>query len=273
MESPKSESFKNFPRENLPEYYYEHLMNVLQIIDTESFYNPELIEKTIKIQVNPNQIDNKLAYLIYWIGNPLREEIFQEMCILICILRKIILQDIWFEKVGMKQKLFTSEQALKEKISEVKCINPNSNKNKEILDLNLKRILEKKRYPVILENLMTNNNMKNVIDYIQILTDNTMTIFLDKLDQYCKNDHGNDIEDLVEKILYYKEKELINYNDKLKFQFFSKDNNEDLKQLLHLLSEWMKNFDENDLKLCQVDLDYKIEDQCFDDIEEDISDD
>ena len=249
-------------------------MSVLQIIDTEPFYNPELIEETIKLQINPLQIDNKLAYLIYWIGNPLREEIFQEMCILICILRKTILQDIWFEKVGIKQKLFTNEQILKEKISEVTSINPNSNKNKLILDVHLKKVLDKKRYPVILENYLINNDMKNIVDSIrEILNDDIISIFIDKLDHYCKNDHGNDIDDLVEKILYYKEKELINYNDKLKFQFFSKDNSEDLKQLLHLLSEWMKNFDENNLKLCQVDLDYKIEEQCFDDIEEDISDD
>ena len=59
MESPKSEAFKNFPIEKLPTYYYEHILNVLEIIDGENFYNPE----TIKLQVNPIQIDNKFWYI------------------------------------------------------------------------------------------------------------------------------------------------------------------------------------------------------------------
>ena len=56
------------------------------------------------------------------------------------------------------------------------------------MDVNLKRVSAKKRYPIILENYLVDYNMDRIIEYIhEALKDNATTIFIDKLDQYCKN--------------------------------------------------------------------------------------
>jgi hypothetical protein len=46
------------------------------------------------------KIDEKLGYFIFAISAAVKEDIYKELSIIVCMLRRIILEDIWFEQIG-----------------------------------------------------------------------------------------------------------------------------------------------------------------------------
>jgi len=246
LEAPKPEAFKLFPNHLLSEAYYQYIRRILHVLDSQHCYDPVSSEPEIKKLNIPISIDRKLAYFILWISNPLREDIFQEMCMIICFVRRILLDDIWFEKVGYKSGMF-STPGFRDCLTKVK--------NKDVVETHIREAIEKKRFPVYLEKwnglegfFNESTHTKNMESLVVGYKDSVEELFKEKLGKYTNKENTVEIDDLAGKINFYKDKDLLEKSG-IKFHFVGKDNLEDLKGLIVVLTEWMLHFDENEGKI------------------------
>jgi hypothetical protein len=266
LEAPKYDTISMFPKQFLSDYYYENLIKILQILDSQTIFDPKKSDIEIaKIPMPVKQVEKKFGYFISWVSNPLREEIFQEMCMVLCFLRRIVLDDIWFSKVGHKLACFSHEPTIRESLTRV--LGQQNAKTKEFVDFQVRGIIERKRYPSTIEkynlfgNFYSENGHSKVMELLQtVYKDNIWDMVCERLNQLADKETNNaDIEEVACKILLFKEKELqLNQQNHagggpIKFNFASKETLEDLKELIMHLAEWLASFDENDLKVKEID--------------------
>lgn len=50
------------------------------------------------IKLTPSSLVEKFTYYIYWISNMLKEEIFEEICVVAIFVRAIVMINVWYAK-------------------------------------------------------------------------------------------------------------------------------------------------------------------------------
>lgn len=225
---------------------YKEMSHILKVISAST--NLKNINKKEIEGASPHE--THLSHFIMWISNPLKEEIFIELGIIVNLLRLVVAACIWAE--SKKGSISLKEESL-EVITEGESENLTMKLTKAE-HIKLENFSKVSMCPLLgckwgeirraaKENIMLQilNEVKNLKDF----EDN----FYKKLQVFSTCDNVK-LEYLAEALLNLKETELKEtVRAKRKYHFLNQNSKEDLKELIQKLCEWLQFFDEKELQL------------------------
>jgi hypothetical protein len=241
-------NLKNFFSD--PKFHNE----IFRLIET---CNAENDKGNESITSNDNFIeyDKKLAQLLGWIGETLREDAFVEITIILLLVRIVIFCSIWYDlnqkNVGLVDEYLIIH--LNGKNQEFRLVPDDAMKIGSLLEMKLAPFLCSKW-----------TEFKKTYDgtFMVSLSENLKKVPKEELDKAFSEKLKLFIEPeapalgkLAEIILFLRHTELEEKLGSKTFNFLSMNSFEDLKQVLQLLLEWLAVFDENDYAFPELNLD------------------
>ena len=222
--------------------------DISQILDLASKSNG--VKSITKDLEDKQAFETHLSYFILWISNPLKEEIFVELGIVISLLRVATLSCIWFEH--HKKNILVKDEALEVtfgedgtsvilKLSKLETVKLEAYAKNSVCPLLGPKWTEiKKGYNGnILSQIIQETKQIQGID----------ELFSNKLQSFSNIDNPA-LECLTETILSLKDTELKEITKlRKKFYFLNWNTKEDLKELIQKVCEWLQWFDEKELQL------------------------
>ena len=198
---------------------------------------------------NTSPYETHLSHFILWISNPLKEEIFVELGIIVSLLRVATLACIWTEKE--KNAVALKDDSLDVQVGDSASL---SLKITKIDHIKLEPFSKLSICPLLgckwteLRKTYEGNLLLQIIHGAKSYKE-IEELFYKKLQAFSNSDNVT-LEYLVEAILNLKETELKEIPKlKKKFYFLNWNTREDLKELIQKLCEWLQFFDEKELQL------------------------
>ncbi len=223
---------------------YQEMAHILKVISSST--NIKNINKKEIEGSSPHEIH--LSHFILWISNPLKEDIFVELGIIVNLLRLVILGCIWNE--NKKSAVTLKEDSLDITMTEtpfhVKIDKREHIKLENFTKLSVCPLLGCKWGEIKKAN--KDNMLLEIINEVKKMKD-VEELFYKKL-QAFSNCENLKLDYLAEAILNLKETELKeSVKAKRKYYFLNQNSKDDLKELIQKLCEWLQFFDEKELQL------------------------
>jgi hypothetical protein len=192
--------------------------------------------------------ETHLSHFILWISNPLKEDIFIELGIIVSLLRLVVLSCIWFDnqKNGVVLKDDSLEIHLGTSSATLKLSKADSSKLDGFVKNGVCPLLGSK-WPEI-KKAFNGHALLPMITEAKKAKE-IETLFYNKLNSFSSPQYTG-IDYVVEAMLNLKETELKeSFKSKKKFSFLTSNTKEDLKELIQKMCEWLHYFDERELIL------------------------
>lgn len=198
--------------------------------------------------------ETHISHFILWISNPLKEEIFVELSIIVSLLRIVTLCCIWAEI--NKEGIVLKEDSLEINVEGIPAVSLKLSKQ-EISELesftkhSISSLFTGKWSEI--KKLCNGNLLLNIITEAKKIPE-IEDLF------YCKLQAFSILESEVldyatEALLNLRETELKDsLKSSKKFYFLNWNTKEDLKELIQKLSEWLHCFDERELQIQDIGL-------------------
>jgi len=237
-------------------FQYADLFEDLEIHKEMSHILKVISSSTNLKNINKKEIEGAsaheihLSHFIQWISNPLKEEIFIELGIIVNFLRLVATLCIWNE--GRKSAISLKEDSF-EVIGEGESslVNMKLTKNEHI---KLESFLKVSVCPLLgckwgeIRRGQKENILLKIVDEAKKMKD-FEEMFYKKLQAFSTCDNVK-LDCLAEAMLNLKDTELKeNVKAKRKYHFLNQNSKEDLKELIQKLCEWVQFFDEKELQL------------------------
>ncbi len=224
---------------------HKDISQILQTLAEAS----ELKEEGKDETENPSLYETHLSHFLVWISNPLKEEIFIELGIIVSLMRLITFVCIWGEK--KKDVVLINDESFDVKVGESATL---SLKISKLDALKLQSFIGLSVCPLLCFKWMESrrvyqgNLLLDIINEAKKIKE-IEQLFYAKLAFFSGSNNAT-LDFLAEAMLHLKDTELKEMlKSKKKFYFLNWDTKDDLKELIQKLTEWLQFFDEKELRL------------------------
>jgi len=241
---------------------YQKIYNVMEVFSNQKAQPDQNESDNADTKDNKKHslYDLRLGNFILWISNPLREEIFNEIGTILCLLRSIMLCSIWssiqkdfITLNGTSLEIKAKPTAISLQMTAEDCNLWNNLQDNGLCAFIGHKWAELKKITggVLLSQIVADVEKNKPCE-------NQFFVKLSALD--TKNEEL--FESLAKSILFLKETEVKEESILKKRSFYLNWHAvDDLKELLQKLCAWLQHFNEQDLKLKQIDWSVKAEGQ------------
>lgn len=202
---------------------------------------------------NSKSYDHKLAHFVLWISTPLREDIFVEIAILMCLLRTSILSSIW--SASQENLISLKGENLEIKMVPWTLLVKTTKADAEQVE----SFIESKVCPLFGPQWgeirkSSGGKILSRILATAAADKNTETIFFEKLSALSDIDSST-LTKMAEAVLNLKESEIKEAaRPKKKFHFLNWNTLQELKELIQRLCDWLQHYKEEEFNLQDTDL-------------------